>query len=167
MHGRLKATIGSIVFLVVAPGVMAGLIPYWLTGWEPSGSVPSWQVIAGAALVMTGVAVLLHAFARFVLEGVGTPAPIAPTQQLVVGGLYRYVRNPMYIAVATTIAGQAVLLGRPELLLHAGLFGAAVFAFVRLYEEPTLRRSFGAEYDAYRQAVPGWRPRRRPWRPSA
>src|SRR5687768_3652625 len=94
MHGRLKATIGSIVFLVVAPGVMAGLIPYWLTGWEPAGSVPSWQVIAGAALVMTGVAVLLHAFARFVLEGVGTPAPIAPTQQLVVGGLYRYVRNP-------------------------------------------------------------------------
>jgi protein-S-isoprenylcysteine O-methyltransferase Ste14 len=165
MHGRLKAAIGSILFLAVAPGVMAGLIPYWLTGWEPAGSVPTLQIIAGAALVMAGTAVLLHAFARFVLEGVGTPAPVAPTQHLVVGGLYRYVRNPMYIAVATTIAGQALILGRPALLLYAVLFGAIVYSFVRFYEEPTLRRSFGTDYDAYRQAVPGWRPRRRPWTP--
>jgi protein-S-isoprenylcysteine O-methyltransferase Ste14 len=83
----------------------------------------------------------------------------------VVGGLYRYVRNPMYIAVATTIAGQALILGRPVLLLYALAFGAIVYGFVRVYEEPTLQRSFGAEYDAYRRAVPGWRPRRRPWTP--
>lgn len=165
MSARAKAAAGSILFLAVAPGVVAGLIPYWLTGWEASGSRPTLQIVAGAALVMAGAAVLLHAFARFVVEGVGTPAPVAPTQQLVVGGLYRYVRNPMYIAVATTIAGQALILGRPALLLYAALFGAAVFTFVRLYEEPTLRRSFGPEYEAYRQAVPGWRPRRRPWTP--
>jgi protein-S-isoprenylcysteine O-methyltransferase Ste14 len=107
----------------------------------------------------------MHAFARFVLEGVGTPAPVAPTEHLVVGGLYRYVRNPMYIAVAVTIAGQALILGRPALLLYAVLFGAIVYSFVRFYEEPTLRRTFGPDYDAYRRAVPGWRPRRRPWTP--
>jgi protein-S-isoprenylcysteine O-methyltransferase Ste14 len=165
MSERLRAAIGSILFLAVAPGVMAGLIPYWLTGWEAAGSVSALQVAAGTGLVLAGTAVLLHAFARFVLEGIGTPAPVAPTRHLVVGGLYRYVRNPMYIAVATTIAGQALLLGRPVLLLYALLFGAVVYAFVRLYEEPTLQRSFGPEYDAYRQAVPGWRPRRRPWTP--
>ena len=93
---------------------------------------------------------LLHAFARFVVEGVGTPAPVAPTERLVVGGLYRYVRNPMYVAVATAILGQALLLGRPVLLAYAALFMTVVAAFVRLYEEPTLARQFGDEYAAYR-----------------
>jgi hypothetical protein len=95
-----------------------------------------------------------------VLEGIGTPAPVAPTRHLVVGGLYRYIRNPMYVAVAATIIGQALLLGRPALLLYALAFGAVVWAFVRGYEEPALARSFGAEYEAYRRAVPGWWPRR-------
>jgi protein-S-isoprenylcysteine O-methyltransferase Ste14 len=83
----------------------------------------------------------------------------------VVGGLYRHVRNPMYLAVAATIVGQAAVLGRPILLLYALAFGAAVAAFVHFYEEPTLARQFGAEYDAYRRAVPAWWPRRRPWSP--
>jgi protein-S-isoprenylcysteine O-methyltransferase Ste14 len=82
----------------------------------------------------------------------------------VVGGLYRYVRNPMYLAVGATIVGQALLLGQPVLLLYAGLFALAVVAFVRWHEEPTLGQRFGAEYEAYRRAVPGWWPRRTPWR---
>ena len=159
MHPRVKAAVGSVVFLVVAPGVIAGLIPYLLTGWQPDGSVAPLQVIAGAALIMAGAAVLLNAFARFVLEGLGTPAPVAPTERLVVGGLYRYVRNPMYIAVATTIIGQALLLGRPGLLLYALAFMAVVWSFVHWYEEPVLAARYGAEYEAYRRTVPGWRPR--------
>jgi protein-S-isoprenylcysteine O-methyltransferase Ste14 len=119
--------------------------------------------ILGALLVGVGVVVLVQAFARFVVEGVGTPAPVAPTERLVVGGLYRYVRNPMYLAVAAIILGQAALLGRPVLLLYAAAFGAAVAAFVRWYEEPALRRQFGAEYEQYLRAVPGWWPRRKPW----
>jgi protein-S-isoprenylcysteine O-methyltransferase Ste14 len=145
---------------VLAPGVVAGLVPRWLTGWEAH----DWWVplrVIGAVLVAAGVAVLLHAFGRFVVEGIGTPAPVAPTEHLVVGGLYRYVRNPMYVAVAATIVGQALLLGRPVLLLYAAAFGAVVAAFVHWYEEPTLRRRFGAEYDAYREAVPAWWPRLR------
>ena len=96
-------------------------------------------------------------------EGLGTPAPVAPTENLVVGGLYRYVRNPMYLAVASIIVGQALLLGQLILLPYAALFGLAVWAFVHWYEEPTLARQFGAEYDEYRRAVPAWWPRRTPW----
>jgi protein-S-isoprenylcysteine O-methyltransferase Ste14 len=161
MSARVKAAAGSIVFLAVAPGVVAGLIPYWLTGWDAAGDVPTLQVVAGAALVMAGAAVLLNAFARFVLEGIGTPAPVAPTEHLVVGGLYRYVRNPMYIAVATTIFGQMILLGRPGLVLYALAFMAAVWSFAHWYEEPVLATRYGAEYEEYRRTVRGWFPGRR------
>lgn len=162
-RARFRAAVGSLLFLAVAPGVVAGLLPWWLTGWDSAGAVPVAVSAAGWVLLAAGVAVLLHAFARFVVEGLGTPAPIAPTERLVVGGLFRYVRNPMYLAVAATIVGQAMILGRPGLLLYAVAFGVIVFAFVRFYEEPALTRQFGAEYDAYRRAVPGWWPRRRPW----
>jgi len=159
---RLRAALGSLVFLALAPGVAAGLIPWALTGWEARSPWPPLQV-AGVALVAAGAVVLLHAFARFVMEGVGTPAPVAPPERLVVGGLYRYVRNPMYLAVASTIVGQALILDRPGLLLYAAIFGVAVAAFVHGYEEPTLAERYGDEYDAYRRAVPRWLPRRRPW----
>jgi protein-S-isoprenylcysteine O-methyltransferase Ste14 len=157
---RARAAVGSLVFLVLAPGVVAGLVPWLLTGWHVQhGSLPL-QVL-GALLLGAGIVVLVHAFARFVVEGLGTPAPVAPTERLVVGGLYRYVRNPMYLAVTATIVGQGLLLGRPELLLYALAFVAVVAAFVRWYEEPTMRRQFGAEYEEYRRAVPGWWPRLR------
>ena len=120
--------------------------------------------VVGSVALIAGVVVLLHAFVRFVTEGVGTPAPVAPTRHLVVGGLYRYVRNPMYIAVALTIVGQAMVLGRPALVLYALVFGVAVGSFVHFYEEPTLTREYGEEYEAYRNAVPAWLPRRPPWR---
>ena len=162
---RTRAALGSILFLGVAPGVVAGLVPWALTGWRAAGAVPAPLSIAGGVLLVAGAGALLHAFARFVAEGIGTPAPVAPTRHLVVGGLYRYVRNPMYLAVAATIVGQALVLGRPALLLYAAAFGAVVWAFVRGYEEPTLAARFGAEYEAYRRAVPGWWPRRRPWSP--
>jgi protein-S-isoprenylcysteine O-methyltransferase Ste14 len=161
---RIRAAAGSLVFLVLAPGVVAGVMPWVLTGWD-STDPPAALVALGAVLLAAGVAVLLHAFARFVFEGIGTPAPLAPTERLVVGGLYRHVRNPMYVAVAATIIGQAALLGRPALLLYAALFMASVATFVRLYEEPVLTQRFGAEYEAYRAGVPAWWPRLHPWRP--
>jgi len=161
---RARAAAGSLVFLLLAPGVVAGVVPWLLTGWD-STDPPAALVALGVLLIGAGVAVLLHAFARFVVEGIGTPAPVAPTEHLVVGGLYRHVRNPMYVAVATTIVGQALVLGRPALLLYVLAFMATVAAFVRFYEEPVLSERFGDEYEAYRRAVPGWRPRLRPWEP--
>ena len=162
---RARAAAGSLVFLLLAPGVVAGLVPWLLTDWSVDDSFawPPLQ-IAGALLVLAGTAVLLHAFARFVVEGLGTPAPLAPPEQLVVGGLYRHVRNPMYVAVASTIIGQALLFGRPVLLAYAALFMAVVAAFVRWYEEPALTERFGDQYTTYRRAVPAWHPRLQPWR---
>jgi protein-S-isoprenylcysteine O-methyltransferase Ste14 len=162
---RRRAAVGSVAFLVVAPGVVAGLVPWLLTGWDAQDTpwAPAAVRVAGGALVVIGAAALLHSFALFVVEGLGTPAPVAPTERLVVGGPYRYVRNPMYLAVGAVVVGQALLLGRAVLLAYACAFGAAVFAFVHWYEEPTLFRRFGEQYEAYRRAVPGWRPRRTPW----
>jgi protein-S-isoprenylcysteine O-methyltransferase Ste14 len=154
---KALAAIGSALFFLLAPGVTAGLIPWWLTGWEVN---EYWLParVAGAVLLAAGTLVLVSAFVRFVVEGVGTPAPIAPTEQLVVGGLYRYVRNPMYLAVAATIVGQALLLGQPILLAWAAVFLAVTATFVHVYEEPALRQRYGAQYDAYCEAVPGWWP---------
>ena len=155
---RARAAAGTIVFLLVAPGVVAGLVPWLLTGWGSSGPPVSLQVIGWLA-VAAGAAVLLEAFARFVIEGIGTPAPVAPTQELVVGGLYRYVRNPMYLAVAALILGQAAILGSWLLVAYAAAFLATVWSFVHWYEEPYLRRRFGAAYEDYVRRVPGWWPR--------
>ncbi|HYT25884.1 MAG TPA: isoprenylcysteine carboxylmethyltransferase family protein [Actinomycetota bacterium] len=166
---RPMAAVGSAAFFVLAPGVVAGLVPWWLTGWRVRQPLPSraWAPlrVVGVALLAAGVVVLVQAFVRFVVEGLGTPAPVAPTRSLVVGGLYRYVRNPMYLAVVATIVGQALALGQPALLLYAAAAGLAMSAFARWYEEPALARQFGAQYEAYRRAVPAWWPRRHPWEP--
>jgi protein-S-isoprenylcysteine O-methyltransferase Ste14 len=163
LRSRAIAAAGSAVFLALAPGVVAGLVPWLLTGWRMEGGQLSIQ-IAGGVLIALGAGFLLHAFARFVVEGVGTPAPVAPTEHLVVGGVYRYVRNPMYLAVLTTIVGQALLFGRPVLLAYAAAVGVVFLFFVRLYEEPTLAARFGESYEQYRRAVPGWLPRLTRWR---
>jgi protein-S-isoprenylcysteine O-methyltransferase Ste14 len=162
---RPTAAAGSALFLAAAPGATAVLVPYLLTRWDTADDAPGGAAaqLAGGVLIVAGATVLLHAFARFVVEGLGTPAPVAPTERLVVGGLYRYVRNPMYVAVTATIAGQALLLGRLWLLAYAAAFAAVTAAFVKLYEEPALRRRYGAEYEDYCAAVPGWIPFSR-WR---
>lgn len=158
------AIAGSAIFLILVPGVVAGLIPWFLTdGYRLPFSSPAAMIVAGWILILAGSAVLLHSFARFALEGAGTPAPIAPTERLVVGGAYRYVRNPMYVAVLAVILGQALLFADWSLLFYGCVVAATVFTFVRLYEEPTLARRYGEEYEAYRRAVPGWLPRLTPW----
>ena len=156
---KITATAGSAVFLLIAPGVVAGLVPWWLTGWRTGAAYPAAVQGTGAALIAAGAAALLAAFEQFAIQGRGTPAPSAPTEQLVVRGLYRYVRNPMYLAVLAVIVGQALLLGRPVLLGYAAIVAAAFVAFVYGYEQPTLARRYGAEYEAYRRAVPAWWPR--------
>ena len=147
---RARAAAGTLLFFVLAPGVVAGLVPWLLTRWEAASPLPFWAGlrVVGAVLLAAGVGVL------------GTPAPVAPTAHLVVGGLYRWVRNPMYLAVTATIVGQALLLGRTVLFLYALGVSIAFVAFVRAYEEPALARRFGREYEAYRRDVPGWWPRR-------
>ena len=162
---RRRAAVGSAVFFALAPGIVAGLLPWSITRWQVIDSL-FWPLRTfGVALLVAGGLVLISAFARFVTEGLGTPAPVAPTERLVIGGLYRYVRNPMYLAVLAAIAGQALILGRVALVAYGAVVAVAFVAFVRLYEEPTLKATFGDEYETYRRAVPRWLPRRRPWTP--
>jgi len=166
---RSVAAAGRAAFFALAPGTVAGLLPWLLTRWQPGAAPAHWLParLFGIVILLAGTVLLVRAFARFVVEGIGTPAPIAPPTHLVVGGLYRYVRNPMYLAVIATILGQALLLWRPVLLGYAALVAAAMVAFVLGHEQPALTRTFGDEYTAYRRAVPGWRPRLTPWQPGS
>jgi protein-S-isoprenylcysteine O-methyltransferase Ste14 len=165
---RPMAAVGSGIFFLLAPGIVAGVMPWWITRWEMRGEATGWLLLMrtiGVGLLVVSVPVLVRAFWQFAVEGLGTPAPVAPTKRLVVRGAYRYVRNPMYLAVLGAIVGQALLLAQPRLLIYALVILAAFVSFVRWYEEPTLTRQFGPEYEAYRRAVPPWWPRWRPWTP--
>jgi protein-S-isoprenylcysteine O-methyltransferase Ste14 len=155
----VSAASGTALFFAAAPGVVAGVVPWALTGWRMAGGLPAGLRAVGGLVTAVAAALLVHSFVRFVVEGAGTPAPPAPTERLVVGGLYRYVRNPMYLAVLAAILGQALLLGQAVLVAYAVVVLVTVVSFVRGYEEPTLRERFGPAYDDYRAAVPGWLPR--------
>jgi protein-S-isoprenylcysteine O-methyltransferase Ste14 len=157
--------VGSALFFVVAPGTVVGAVPWLLTGWRVQDPLPYWTPlrVVGAVLLIAGVAVAAQAFVRFVVEGLGTPVPVAAPERLVVGGLYRYVRNPMYVALLVALVGEALLLGQLSLVAYAAVVCVITNLFVRFYEEPALRRRFGDQYEAYRRAVPGWWPRLRPY----
>jgi protein-S-isoprenylcysteine O-methyltransferase Ste14 len=162
---RSAAAVGSAVFFVVAPGVVAGLMPWLISGWQvprPMSPLAIVRLAAGVVLLALAVVVLVRAFARFVVEGGGTPAPVAPTERLVVGGDYRFVRNPMYLAVVTAVLGQAMIFSSLALLGYA-LAWAIFAAFVRWYEEPLLLERHGDDYQRYRHAVRAWVPRLHPW----
>jgi protein-S-isoprenylcysteine O-methyltransferase Ste14 len=168
MRNRTVALAGSAIFLVAAPGTVAGLIPWWISGWRVQMQYQGPGLLAallGLSLIAFGAAILLDSFVRFAWQGFGTPAPIAPTRSLVLAGLYRFVRNPMYIAVVILILGQALLLGQASLLAYAAFVWLACHTFVLAYEEPTLLRAYGEEYEIYRRNVGRWLPRLTPWRP--
>jgi protein-S-isoprenylcysteine O-methyltransferase Ste14 len=109
-------------------------------------------------LIVAGSIALVAEFTRFALQGIGTPAPLAPTRHLVVEGLYRYVRNPMYVSVGTILFGQTLLLASPTLLGYALAAVLIMAGFARWYEEPTLLARYGPEYEEYRNTVPAWLP---------
>ncbi|MGW3116485.1 methyltransferase family protein [Streptomyces sp. NPDC001107] len=160
---KTAAALGSVLFLFLAPGTVVVLLPWWLTGWRAGHWWPPVRVL-GVLPLAAGAVVLLSAYVRFVVEGLGTPAPVAPPEHLVVGGLYRYLRNPMYVAVIAAIGGQGLLLARPVLFGYGACAGVAMWAFATWYEQPALTRRFGTDYTRYQQAVPGWWPRPTPWR---
>lgn len=164
---RSHAAVGSALFFALAPGTVAGLLPWLISRWHTHAAWWPPVRVAGWVLVAAGAAVIVPAFVRFAVEGLGTPAPVAAPARLVVGGVYRHVRNPMYVAVTAAVTGQALVLGQPALLWYAVVVALAMAGFVAAYEEPALRRRFGADYETYRRNVPGWWPRLRGWTPPA
>lgn len=165
VHDKANAAIGTALFLLLATGVEVVLAPYVLTRWERGDGLldAPGPTAVGIALILAGGAILAWTLWRFVAEGAGTPSPISPPRELVVGGPYRYVRNPMYAATAAVIAGEGLLLARPVLLAAAAAYLVAFAVYVRRAEEPLLARRFGPAWEQYRAAVPGWLPRTRPW----
>ena len=160
---KAALTIDSALYFVVVPGAVSGLVPRLLVGWRVQGWwMPS--QIGAVAMICLGLVPLVEAFVEFARAG-GTPSPAGSPDQLVAEGLYRYVRNPIYVGVLLTILGQALLFNSVLLAGYAVLFWIAVASFVRWYEEPALSRQFGAAYHAYRESVPAWCPRLRPWAP--
>jgi protein-S-isoprenylcysteine O-methyltransferase Ste14 len=165
MNERTKAVFGSILFLLLAPGIVAGLIPWTISGGRLAPALLGLEPLRwfGAALLVLGAILLIETFSRFALQGLGTPAPIAPTKTLVVTGSYRFVRNPMYVAVVSLIVGQALLLGSLGTLIWGAVVWLTVHSFVLAYEEPTLSSTYGEQYDRYRANVRRWIPRLTPW----
>jgi protein-S-isoprenylcysteine O-methyltransferase Ste14 len=143
---KTTAVLGSALFFAVAPSVLAGLIPWSITHWEfrpPFFDLQATRAV-GMLLIAAGLPGLIDSFARFALQGLGTPAPIAPPQNLVVTGLYRYVRNPIYVAIVAVIPGQGILFGDWRFVVYGGLMWLAFHGFVLAYEEPVLAENFGA-----------------------
>ncbi len=163
---RKGALLGSAAFFIVAPGTVAGLIPWLITHWR-FGEDASFGVGAvGVALAIVGLVVLIECFMRFATKGGGTPAPVAPTKDLVVSGLYAHVRNPMYIGVLLIIFGQAMLFASAALIAYGVAVWFTFLLFVLYYEEVQLKRAYPDIYPAYTEHVPRWIPRLRPWRPA-
>lgn len=150
----------TLLFALTFVATALVFLPLWVVGPSPTEKAfASPLAAAGLIPLALGVALMLWCWRDFATRGRGTPAPFDPPRALVIAGPYRYVRNPMYIAAGLVLLGEAAIFGEPRLLLYGLAFGAATHLFVVLYEERTLRRRFGADYDAYRSAVRRWLPR--------
>lgn len=159
MPHSASAVAKTVLFTILVPGTVAGVVPWWVRGDATIATrgVQAWLAIA---IIAIGISIYLcTAFWGFAWIGGGTPAPIAPTKILVVRGLHRYVRNPMYIGVGLVVGGQAWLFRSLHIAIYLACFGLIAHLFVLFYEEPTLLKQFGEEYKHYRQTVPRWLPR--------
>lgn len=152
----------TLVFTVLVPGTVAGVVPAYLRGGVAIASPSPWRTAAGAAVLLAGAAIYAWCAWDFATTGRGTPSPTDPPRALVRRGLYRWSRNPMYVGVLLAIAGQGIWSASLATLEYAAALAVAFHLRVVLFEEPALRRSFGAAYDDYLARVPRWlgRPRR-------
>jgi len=158
----------TVAWGAVLGGTFGCLLPYLLNDWHVHRPLPYWAVgqAAGALLICAGLVPIAWSFAEF-LRANGTPVPAASPPRLVVSGFYRYVRNPIYAGFVAILIGEVFVTGSPGLLEYTAVAWCIGAAAVRFYEEPTLARKFGAEYQAYRRAVRAWIPRLHPWTPEA
>jgi protein-S-isoprenylcysteine O-methyltransferase Ste14 len=151
----------TLIFTLVVPGTVTILIPYWLLSSRSAS--PPMQIgplrYLGVLPILLGTSIYLWCAWDFTFAGRGTPAPIDPPKTLVVRGLYRYARNPMYIGVVLLLFGEALLFASRVLFGYVAMVFLSFHLFVVLYEEPTLRRKFGEPYQRYCESVPRWFPR--------
>ena len=158
----LSLLIRNVVFSVVVPGLGAVWVPAWLLTRDGGPAVDGASPVAWAAVLVIAAGAVLYLWCawNFAKVGRGTPGPWDAPRRVVTRGPYRWVRNPIYLAALLVVLGEAGLFGSLWLLAYAGAMAACFHLFVTGYEEPALRRRFGAGYLAYRRAVPRWIPRR-------
>ncbi len=152
----------TLLFTILVPGTVVVLVPRWLLRGEAT-LLGGWTGATGGFLLGCGAVLYLRCAWDFAVRGRGTPAPVDPPRELVVSGPYRYVRNPLYLGVLLMVVGEAALYRASVLLGYAGALLLAFHLFVVTYEEPTLRRKFGAAHERYCASVPRWLPRPKPW----
>ena len=155
---KMIPVLKTLLFTIFVPGTVAVYLPYRFADAPWPVQVNAW-VVAGAAMFLSGGLIYLSCAWHFAWTGQGTPAPIDPPKVLIVRGLNRYVRNPMYIGVLIMVVGQAVFFRAGHLLYYAAFVMVTVHLFVLFYEEPHLRKQFGASYEEYLQRVPRWLPK--------
>ena len=159
-----RSIVVSILFtLFGGPGPILVFLPYWITRFRIPPAEPVWQQCLAFALILVGVTPLLASIHRFIVAGRGTLMPAVPTERLVASGLYRYVRNPMYVGVATTLCGETVLFGMRGVAIYSVAVCLMFHLFVVTYEEPTLTRRHPQDYPRYMRNVPRWLPHLKPW----
>lgn len=146
--------IKTLLFTLVMPGTVGVYLPQWLR--SDGVQLPFPLRTAGLALLACGVAIYLWCAWDFVSKGLGTPLPMDAPRVLVVEGLYRFTRNPMYVGVLSVILGQGFVHGSLRVARYAGVVLAGMYLLVLFYEEPTLRKRFGGQYEEYCQKVPRW-----------
>jgi protein-S-isoprenylcysteine O-methyltransferase Ste14 len=155
-----RSLVVSVLFVVVGgPAFALIYVPYWITRFRIPSFEPSWQMLLATALILAGIMPALESMVRFITVGRGTSVPAVPTEHLVVSGVYRYVRNPMYSGIVIALTGEILLFRSPSLVCFALLFWLASHLFVFFYEEPTLSRRYGEEYLRFKRQVPRWLPR--------
>ena len=149
----------SLLFLILVPGLLLGYFPYWIASTDTPLFDPGVFRHLGFLLWSISAVMMLWCFGEFTFRGRGTPAPIDPPKELVAVGLYRYVRNPMYVAGIIILIGWLIWSPSLPLILAPLIFFAATHFFVTVYEEPTLKRKFGKSYEDYLRKVPRWIPK--------
>jgi protein-S-isoprenylcysteine O-methyltransferase Ste14 len=157
---RPAAAVTSLTWIAAMGGTFGCLLPYLSNDWQFRQPLPYWGIAraAGVLVICAGLVPVVGSFIGFFKAG-GTPVPAAPPPRLVVTGFYRHVRNPIYVGFLITLIGQSLLFGSRGLVEYTAVAWCIGAAAVRFYEEPILTRKFGADYRAYRRAVPAWIPR--------
>jgi len=159
---RRNVIVSLLFTLFGGPGILLVYLPLAITGFRVPTGEPTWHRPAAWALIALGLVPLLESIVRFVRIGRGTLMPAVPTEHLVATGLYRYVRNPMYVGDTVVLIGETILFWHVDMALYTGVVWLALYLFVRLYEEPNLLRRHGEEYLRYCQQVRRWWPRLKP-----
>jgi protein-S-isoprenylcysteine O-methyltransferase Ste14 len=147
----------AALFIVIAPGSIAGWLPWYISGWQRP-TISGTLGIVGLAVALAGWLVLLWCARDFAVRGHGTPNPSDPPSALVVDGLYCFVRNPMYVAIVASLLGQAAIYRSSAVVWYAAAMAIAFHLRVVLYEEPKLTELFGEAYADYQRRVPRWIP---------